>query len=398
MNRIKKIGIILSFLLMITVGGLYADGIKLDLPGVSPTDLALEAEIRANEISSLTTTYLGLNAQADLDMGVYDIYISSIIAKDSDGLLLLEDGGKGIFIEDGGNVGIGTLNPRSCLEIIGTITIATIAGDNYYTMKRDNSSGFLFFQGYQTGYSGFVFRTDSGEKFRITNSGNIGIGTNNPVTKFEVKNGSITISGTNANLIVGGTSYSNVSFIGGITNYIYIDEEGQLSLNGDATVWCDQIVELTSTKVGSNLKPDFYETNIGFLFPVADETEILYGTLEIPHDYKEESNIIPHVHWEQTSSSTATFKIDYMWVSMGVSTTTFTTIVTTSVVFPYTSGSIHQIASFPEIDGTGQTISSILRFRLYRKADNLPAEDVLTADFDIHYEIDQIGSNDEYVK
>ena len=149
---------------------------------------------------------IGMNnpATADLDMSDYDIDVTAINAKDGDGLSLLDDGGDGIFIEDGGNIGVKTTNPRSSLEVIGSFTLANTAGDNYFTIARDNGSGYLFFQGYQTTFSGFVFKTNLGEKLRITNIGRVGINTSNPSTKFEVKNGSITISGTDANLIVGG--------------------------------------------------------------------------------------------------------------------------------------------------------------------------------------------------
>ena len=49
------------------------------------------------------------------------INADQIRARDNGGLALYEDGGKGIFIKDGGNVGIGTSTPNRQLDINGTI-------------------------------------------------------------------------------------------------------------------------------------------------------------------------------------------------------------------------------------------------------------------------------------
>jgi len=59
--------------------------------------------------------------------------ISRINARNSDGLKLYDDGGNGIFVENGGNVGIGNTNPSVALDVSGsfsvsgTATIATIS-------------------------------------------------------------------------------------------------------------------------------------------------------------------------------------------------------------------------------------------------------------------------------
>ena len=62
---------------------------------------------------------------------VSDEYISipEIRAFDADGLKLCDDSGNGIFVEDGGHVGIGTITPKSVLDIEGNCVIgATYSG------------------------------------------------------------------------------------------------------------------------------------------------------------------------------------------------------------------------------------------------------------------------------
>lgn len=163
--------------------------------------------------------------------------------------------------------------------------------------------------------------------------------------------------------------------------------------------WEDMRVPLNQTKVNpATSLPDYDFTNVGYLFPKDDESEILYGDIQFPHAYKLGSEICPHIHYEQTSSSTATFHLAYMWTSIGVSTTSFTIITSTDSQATYTSGAIHQIAEFPYIYGTNQGMSSIFRFKVYRHNDSLPNADVLVTDFDVHYQADQLGSTLEYTK
>ena len=64
----------------------------------------------------------GATSQAQ-DFGSNGITTSVVAAPDSDGLGLYDDGGNGIFVKDGGNVGIGTTNPGSPLEVNGDIEI-----------------------------------------------------------------------------------------------------------------------------------------------------------------------------------------------------------------------------------------------------------------------------------
>lgn len=170
-----------------------------------------------------------------------------------------------------------------------------------------------------------------------------------------------------------------------------VEPDGTITLRGDATVFRDAKIYLTSSKLGANNKPDFDETNVGYLFPQSDTSEKLYIVIQIPSDYKEATSIIPHIHWLQVGSSTATFKLDYMWTNQGDSTSTFTTSACDSGEYNYTSGAIQQHSNFPIITGTGKKINSIFVARLYRD-DNFVSGDVLTWEFDLHYEVDSLGA------
>jgi hypothetical protein len=198
------------------------------------------------------------------------------------------------------------------------------------------------------------------------------------------------------------TVTSNTSITGNVTITGDTTVTGTATLGGlrlSDTSWDDLKFPFTLTKQGNTGKPDYDYTNNGLLFPQNDSGEITYAVGQMPHAWKEGTNISPHIHYIQDEAEVPTFKLDYKWYNNGDAVPgSYTTIATTGTpVFTYTSGSILQILSFPDIDGTGKTLSSILDIKVYRD-DNDVTGDVLGKEFDIHYEIDSFGSNDEFVK
>ena len=173
------------------------------------------------------------------------IATDQIKARDGDGLKLYDDGGNGIFVEDGGNVGIGTtgpgeplhlhaqrklylgsnslnygwklyskdvgaedtplyfdqnanavettrmvidkdgnvgigtINPASALEIVGTTTVDDVEGP---------TSGLTMRAGWNSG--GFAFKTGTGSAWAtrmiILQGGNVGIGTTEPTALLDI--------------------------------------------------------------------------------------------------------------------------------------------------------------------------------------------------------------------
>jgi len=173
----------------------------------------------------------------------------------------------------------------------------------------------------------------------------------------------------------------------------------QIGLPGGSVVWNDLRFPATTIRQGATTKPDFDTTNVGLLFPQNDATEIAYINAQLPHDYKLESEIRPHIHYVQDEAQEPVFKLDYRWFKNGSDPTGgFTTITASTFAFTYTSGAILQIVAFPGIDGTGiDSVSSMLDIRLYRD-DNVVTGDVLVKEFDLHYQMDMMGSRQEFIK
>ena len=148
----------------------------------------------------------------------------------------------------------------------------------------------------------------------------------------------------------------------------------------------------TLVRLGALSKPDFDYTNNGLLFPQNDTSEVAYmiGQLpyraaNLPSSTDTTTTLKPHVHFVQTSSGVPVFKLKYKLYNNGDAVpAAFTTITTTGLTFTYVSGSLMQVANFPEILNTGQKVSSIIDMQLYRD-DNVVASDVLVKEFDIHF-------------
>lgn len=203
-----------------------------------------------------------------------------------------------------------------------------------------------------------------------------------------------------------GALYSNISFFN-TTNY-RLDNGYSLpaSNSQDLKDWqlpfkaglFDSYRPATRGLQGALQKPDFDFTNLGLLFPSGDPGEIAYIMDGLPHGYRIGSNIRPHVHFIQSTAATPVFKLDYRWYDNGTAPPAFTTITASTFVYAYSSGSILQIADFPEINGSGITgVSSMLDFKFYRDDVNI-AGDVLVKAFGVHYVGDTFGSAFAHVK
>lgn len=174
---------------------------------------------------------------------------------------------------------------------------------------------------------------------------------------------------------------------------------GTLTFSGNGTTWEDLVMPLTTTKVGSNSLPHFDFNELAYMFPNNDTTEILYFQVQMPHQRKINSDVNPHIHYKQKTNQKPVFKLDYKWFNLGDTVpSTWKTYVMDASVFNWIDSSTHQLAiGSTMLDGSTYGISSMMLCKLYRD-DAVVTGDVPAWQFDIHYEIDSIGSNQEYIK
>jgi len=155
---------------------------------------------------------------------------------------------------------------------------------------------------------------------------------------------------------------------------------------------------------------NFAELGVDFAsntrYNVAEQISMI---VQFPHHWLHGSDISPHVHWMQKSSATPNFLIEYRWYNIGDTPPSWTQKAWTENAISYDSGTIHQLTEFPVITPpSGITgVSSILDVKFFRDvandtslfsgAESSPVTE-LVKEFDIHYQIDSLGSRTEYLK
>jgi hypothetical protein len=198
-------------------------------------------------------------------------------------------------------------------------------------------------------------------------------------------------------------------------NYVKLDEGG-LRLAGAATVWDDLMIPGQSVKATGASPPDFAAGFAGdatlevYYFDGINTMEQICFSVQMPHAWKQGSTIRPHVHFSpastnggDTESRVVRFILEYTWANIHETFGASASLNLDSAPFvPNASQWKHLLAvNASGIEATGKTLSSMLMCRLYRDpadaADTYP-QDVAFLQFDVHYEIDALGSEQEYIK
>ena len=197
--------------------------------------------------------------------------------------------------------------------------------------------------------------------------------------------------------------------VGGADGTTDVDTAGHQTMSGDARPWKDAIGDALSLKVqGTGAAANAADSTIEFS-TAARMADYLYTNVQLNHDRDETSAIYPHVHWLQASGENPNFLVQYRWqTNGGAKATAWTSLKANVPVFNYLSGTIHQICRTAAITApAASTLSDIVQFRLIRDTANssttFTGSDPYTAtvgvmSFDVHYQINSLGSDTEYEK
>lgn len=178
--------------------------------------------------------------------------------------------------------------------------------------------------------------------------------------------------------------------------------------------WDDLTVPGTNTRAGTSA-PVFeaFRNGVYLLGFVYNQVDEVHFTIQMPHHWKEGSNIYPHVHWTHIAAAPSNnqgvvWVLEYTWANINdifPATSTMTAALewTTSpppqykhILTPFVDGSANAY-----INGTGKKLSSQLICRLYRNTVDSRDDFDQTAyliEIDFHYMVDSLGSDEEYIK
>lgn len=170
--------------------------------------------------------------------------------------------------------------------------------------------------------------------------------------------------------------------------------------------WDDLRVPAQNTKLNPSKSEPAFESFIDgtFVFKFSDsnaDDESVHFIAQLPHSYKEGSNLRPHIHWAPDSDGAGrvAWSFEYTIQNIGEvfpSTTTDVKDASTGSI-----ENLHNICGFDEIDGSNLKISSIIVCRLTRKTTEIT--DTYTGnacflEFDFHFQKNSMGSRQELEK
>ena len=182
----------------------------------------------------------------------------------------------------------------------------------------------------------------------------------------------------------------------GSTNTIEVESDGTLVRKGTATVWNDIIVQAGNLRPGSSA-PGF-ASFIGGIFAIsfnAGQEDEVHGAFEIPHDYKEGTDLVAHIHAAPSSDNTGNLVVGFEFEAQSDGGTYAGT--TDTPADPLAMGGTpkklfrENVATIP---GTGRKIGDIIAFRFYRQNGGTDTftGDLFVLSIGLHYESDTDGS------
>jgi len=148
----------------------------------------------------------------------------------------------GIYLESGGNVGIGTTDPSYKLDVAGDIYVSN--GESLYLgnansrISSNSSADILYFPNRDNVFGSIISGADV-ERMRITEAGNVGIGTTSPEARLHISANSVTqlylertgsITGKFRIGVAGANNRFYITDIAQSEDRLIFDENGELQL------------------------------------------------------------------------------------------------------------------------------------------------------------------------
>jgi len=202
------------------------------------------------------------------------------------------------------------------------------------------------------------------------------------------------------------TVVEQVNFVDGVpVGSVSMNEVG--SPGDDNIVWDDLRFPASNVRISATKTPTWVSYRGGQVLSFSSSADnTVYFLAQLPHSWKEGSEIRAHIHYAVTGngpfapSDQVKWDLTYSWANVNdVFPSESTESVTATLAADYVANS-HTIQGIVHLDGTGKGISSMLICSLTRDVSvgNDYAGGVLFIGIDIHFQADMEGSRQEYIK
>jgi len=193
---------------------------------------------------------------------------------------------------------------------------------------------------------------------------------------------------------------NNTFYIGSPTHYF----NSTYTYNFYTYAWDDVSIAMANVRSPASLAPtwtSYLQSQVPAFSPT--QVNVLYFSAQLPHSYKEGTNIEFHVHlvYPDANVGNSTWYLSYSWANFGEDFPVASSVTVYDVAAPAVANR-HQLVSLaPSINGAGKKVSSVLLCSIQRLGntieDNYPSEIYLVSG-DFHIIKDTIGSRSESVK
>lgn len=187
-----------------------------------------------------------------------------------------------------------------------------------------------------------------------------------------------------------------------------VQSAGDLRLKSTGTVWNDiqgSLFGRRLTAANGGVSFDWDENTVVFEDngnPASENDRVSFN-VQLGHDAKADAPLRLHTHWKQENDTEIPeFRVSYRIQANGQAWTENWTDVdgllnAANSAFPYVNGKLVQISQLCEVPLAGVGLSSLVQFQVTR-IDDSGNSDMHVTFMDAHYEIDSLGSAEEYTK
>ena len=195
---------------------------------------------------------------------------------DTGGLYLGTNAGNWMFINNTGNVGIGTISPISFGSTFNNLTTSGSTGSFVLTTNSTNSiigqvgvDDTLVYYGSRTNHA-VTFSTNTIERIRITTAGNVGIGTSSPAQALSIDRGAssgyIQLTAQSSNLYLGQDS-TGAAIISDRNAPMYFQVNGseRLRITSNGTIGFNGSADVNNASGIDKLSIGYLNSNYGWI-------------------------------------------------------------------------------------------------------------------------------------